>query len=297
MRSLSCSNATSAKAERNLHTNQALYDKYKSIGNMEMVSSMIFSCFSLRENYHQIAGLLAVSDEWKIPISKKLADILFFALCVNCNENVRVKVKTITQASMLFNETENDYKQVMEYEEDTKMRFESFDASKGFTCLFPGTEIEFKIPVRFFRNRKTGKTQRTLGFQKFFKIVLNDEEIQIPIAYLLPFFSHSLNAKGNIGILVEQEDKIGSKFEFNTNALFELVVYAGYSNNKQVNSEFKLPNAPLMLVDTKLVCIPNERCDDLPEHLWEDVNGRKVFLRHATYILIQNKDQYVVLTK
>ena len=51
---------------------------------MEIISSMIFSCFDLQNNYKQLAGLLCVSDEWKIPISNNYANILIlhYALIV-----------------------------------------------------------------------------------------------------------------------------------------------------------------------------------------------------------------------
>lgn len=200
---------------------------------------------------------------------------------------------------MLFNESENDYKKIVEeFEEDTKMRFETLEAGKKFLCLFPGTQINFKIPVRFFKNRKTNKTQRTLGLQQFFKIELNEEEIQIPIKMLTPFFSSSINSKGGIGIMAEQEEKLSSKFKYNPKALYELLTYAGYINSKSVNDRFILPKATLTMEDNKLICIGSFLSEDADNELWTEFgSNRKILLARSNHILFKNKESFTILIK
>jgi hypothetical protein len=222
-------------------------------------------------------------------------------LCCNCDPKSNVKITNLTQAVTLFDESGNDYSAIEMIEEDSKMRFETYDSAK-FPCLFPGTQVTFKIPVRFFRNKKTNRTNRTLGLQPFFKVSINDsEEIQVPRHFLVAFFPNNIDKKGSVAICVEQEEKIASKFELRAEALWNVLVYLGYMNNKTINQQFDLPPATVFLDNGHLVCVLNEYCKDLVDNaLWEDLqNGRKVFLPRADYVLFANgnTDKYVVLTK
>ena len=297
MISLKCSNTTSAKVEKQLRENEEFKEKARSMGNIELISSMIFSKFDLKNMFYAIMASLCLSDEWKEPIQKTYADTLFFALCANSDPKSRCSITNIIQASTLFKESENDYKNVEMFDENSTMRFESFEPK--FPGIFPGTKLEFKIPVRFFTNRKEKTIKRTLGLQKFFKVLINGVDYQIPRSFLAKFFTSSLDAKGNIGIVVDKEEKISSKFECNPNVLMELLNYIGFIKNKRINSAFEMPEAILFIDDGKLTCVPNKNGSFVFKHeLWEDIAEKKVLLPRVEYLVVNTgSSNYIILSK
>lgn len=291
-------NNESSKVIVNKEENREKINKLKSIINsQEKIAHMIFNEIDgSNENLATNLGvILTISDELNIPIRKSIANILYFALCINSSNNKNqshtvTKIHTYSQANTLYQLYEGDCNKVFELNENDERKFRFTTIKTWHPILFPGFNLEWKIPVGFYRveNKETGKMESkvTLSGIAYCELVIsncdnsnnnggddsNANIYRIPRKIYTKFFKDHLE-RGRL--ICSSTDDIKSFFNIyskeSNEALFEALDLIGYRRQKQLisiplpgDSNIQDPrssinhlNRYLFLEDGKIKCIIN----------------------------------------
>lgn len=288
MYDLSTSNITNNNIKLSLLKNKDKMEHIKKTASLEKIQYLIFNETINANLYKTIVASLTLGDELIFPFSKKIADILFFALCVNCNNKIGLKIRNINQANILFELYENDYIKV---EPEDNKNFIRFTQLKGdHPIFFPGYFIIWKIPVSFFKG-KDGKSYVTLSGLNYCIVIINNIEYKIPRSIYLNFFKESM-IKGRL--VCESTDELKTKFDLNNiDTLKSILDYLGFSFKNDLKN-IKLPIGMVYIEDNKIYCITNE--DNLDVYWTNISNNKYVLLPKYSYIPIKNSNEMTLVT-
>lgn len=247
--------------------------------------------------WDNITVCLSLGDEIPIPFSKKIADLLFFALNVNFHESIGFRIVNLTQANTLFSLYDGDFRKVKLDEDSRRPRFTTLTTgghSQSFTSLVKGFEMTWKIPVSFFRDEK-GESKVTLSGTPFCILEIFGETTSIPRKLYTKFFRPSME---NFKLIKDSTDEIKSCFNFNDGeTLRQILQYCGFEFKKELR-DIPLPESHA-LEDNK-VCIYGSGLEEIiknNEIYWEKINDFKyILLPRCNYIpVIKNKNHCALM--
>ena len=242
------------------------------------------------KSFRTLAVSLSLGDELKTPITKDIADILYFALVNNYYNvaNSGSKITNLIQAKTLYEFSENDYTKIILDDNKNTKRFTEL---KGrHSVLFPGYDVIWKIPVSFFKSKGIGYV--TLSGLNYCLLVINNVEHKIPRLMYQRFFKDSM-IKGRLCTLTTEE----LKEKFNLEDLdtlklcFECAGYTIISKYKDI----PLPLGNVYIEDYKINVLTKERVSLKTEpnvEFWEQIGmtDRFILLPKIDYIPIRSKE-------
>lgn len=290
----------------------------KKSGSQEKIAFLIFNDNITDELFKTLSVSLTISCDFKLPIQKHMADLLFFTLCRNyecCKTGKKEnRICNFTQANTLYELYEGDYSKIEEINDEDNRRFR-FTTIKGrHNILFPGFNIVWKIPVGFYRDPKTNENKVTLSGLAYCELEINSETYRIPRKMYIQFFKENLQYGR---LICNSTDEIKSMFNQNDNdSLFEIFKYLGY-HIKQNFKNIPLPSwnydkniydnrivKQLFLEENKICCyiggagISEEYFDNIKNNVdvyWKPMNNldnrRYILLPEYNYIPLNNNGE------
>lgn len=259
-------------------------EKFLDIASMNKISYIIFNEKIDSSLFRKLKIFLTLADEFKIPISKNVADVLFFAACVNSNDKVELTIKNLSQAKTLFDLYENDFKKIQPEENDIRVRFTELKTDHN--VLFPGTFVVWKIPVGFFR--ADGKQSVTLSGSAFCLLDINGEEYKVPRVLFIKFFKESL-VKGRL--ICSSTEEIKEAFNIDDReTLNEVFNYIGLSLRPELKN-IQLPLGQYVVNDNKIFCYTKEKVNEY----WTLVRDNQyVLLPRLHYVALKTSNMETV---
>lgn len=290
MYDLRSSNVTNRKIKSILLEKTEVAEKIKRTASIEKIQYLIFNETIDVELYKTIVASLTVGDELSLPFSKKIADILFFALCVNCNRKIGLNIRNINQANVLFELYENDYTKV---EPEDNKKIIRFTKLKGnHPIFFSGYFITWKIPVSFFKG-SDNKSYVTLSGLNYCIVIINDTEYKIPRSLYLNFFKSSM-IRGRI--TCESTNELKDKFDLaNVDALRSVFDYLGFVSKKELTN-IQIPLGIVYVEDNKIYCSTEENKDNISVYWTNISNNTYVLLPKYNYIPIKSTNELTLVT-
>lgn len=259
-------------------------NKIRSASSLNKIQYMIFSEDITNEAIYKTAlASLTLGDELKIPINKNIVDILYFALCVNSDNKIGLKITNISQASILYEMYKNDFKKVELEDNKTRIRFTTLEGYHP--VFFPGYSITWKIPVSFFK--ANDKNQVTLSGLNYCIVIINNIEYKIPRLMYQKFFRSSMT-KGRL--ICDTTEEIKDKFDFSNNdALYEIFSYIGYVRKKELQN-IKLPMGQNFIQEGKIISFPSDKKE--MDIYWQEISSNKyILLPKLEYVPLINSSE------
>lgn len=256
--------------------------KIKEKASIENIQFLLFNKDIDEKLYKLLTVSLTLGDEIKVPIHKKVADILYFSLCYNYFIKSNFKITNLTQASTLYEMYDNDYNKIDIPDDERALRFTTLNAQHN--CILDNFILQWKIPVGFFRLE--GKTKVTLAGTAYCILKIKNDEFKIPRLIFIKFFKESL-VKGRL--ICDSTDELKSKFNLNNfEALEETLNYIGYEKNLKY-SNVTLPEHRYYVEDNLIYSIGNNLILEEQDFWVEITSSKYVLLPNINYIPIKQK--------
>lgn len=228
--------------------------------------------------------LLTVSDQFKIPIDERSAQIMFFAL-MNNFYNKELRIKNRIQAMSLYFMYEGDYGKIEPEEDDRNPDF--FPVERDFPRLVKGFDLKFYIPITSFR--KENKRIFTLSGVRFCHMCVNGERYQIPRQLYVPFFAHRMI---NNRLFGDEPTKMLEGFDVeNVEALVECLKYVGFVLRRGfdeiiVDKSVEINDGHVVQWSTPV--------DEDHKHLWSHQGNNWVLLPMVKYVPMYRKSMETI---
>lgn len=288
MYSLSSAEMSNEFIKESIVKNKNRSEEIRNTASIEKIQFVIFNedGGKIEENlYRTIVASLTLADELRMPFSKNIADILYFALCANYDDKIAkvAKIRNINQANILYKLYENDYSKIELEDERNSVRFTELKGKHSI--LFPGFHILWKLPVSFFK--AGGKSNTTLSGLAYCLMIVNSKEHKIPRSIYIKFFKESL-IKGRL--ICESTDELKTKFNLeNKEVLKEVFNYCGFAAKRELQ-DIVIPLGIIRVEDEKIVCSTNESFETISIY-WKPISDSTyILLPKYGYIPLKNND-------